>query len=122
MTRWLLQTTAILCKGSTASVSIQYLPIWVISLLLIVIVVLLRDSLLALALTYLLFSLGTEQYVSRGANLPLQFIFAFTAASLMLFTTAAVGVSTGQVSITNYADSPGSQVQEWTELGRCPGD
>lgn len=56
-------------------------------------VVFVRDSLLGLAMTYLLFSIGTKQYIhghNHGGTL--QFVFAFVLASVMFFTTAIVGV------------------------------
>lgn len=101
--RWLLQNTAILYKHLQFAATIDHLVICIFVALAISIAVILRDSLLSLGLTYLLFSLGTEQFAHRNDD-QLQYILVFTLASVMLLATVVVGVSQCTICVDSVAD------------------
>lgn len=62
----------------------------------VLVVLSLQDSLLGLSLTYLMFALGTEQFIRNGEK-DAHYILVLTSASVMLVTIVLVGVGSQSI-------------------------
>lgn len=80
-----------------------------------ILVITLQDSLLSLALMYLTFSVGTEQYVRRD-NGSSHYVLAFTLATYLFLLAAAVGVRAYRRIETSVLKQAGSALQKGTRL------